>query len=379
MIKVLFIHKQLVCGGVEQALYDLINLMDKSVFDITVLVQQEGGIWEQKFRDAGIKLTHVYGCQKASRNPLVKGLNLIKRKRLDHAWKRNGRGALAVALPGKYDIIVNYGVVTFDEMGFYGNARTVKYIHGDAGTNAPYREYVEQNKELFRKFDRIFCVSQASCQSFMDITEIQEGVQTMYNPLNSENIHCLAQKAVALPDDLPLICAVGRLGEEKGFDRLVRIHKNLLNKGLCHRLVIVGDGPEEQKIRGVIRETGTEGSVIMAGYQENPYPYMKQSAFLVCSSYTEGLPVISMEALSLGVPIVSAVPSIGEVFGDQCCGLITQNDDASLEAGIEKMLTDRDFYRKAKQGAGKRSSFFDGREMTREVEQVFLGMIKVKR
>lgn len=376
MVRVLFIHKQLVCGGVEQALFDLINLMDKNVFDITVLVQQDGGIWEQKFLDAGIDIKMVYSCQKASRNPLVKGMNFIKRKRLDYAWKHNGKGALNTALPGEYDIIVNYGVVTFDEMCFYKNAKTVKYIHGDVDTNQPYCEYVERTMDTLKKFDRIICVSEAARQSFVKKSGIADGVETHYNPLNSDNIQQLALQQVDLPVERPIICAVGRLSLEKGFDRLIRIHRNLLEKGIQHKLVIVGDGPEREKIEKTIRQTGTENSVIMAGYQENPYPYMKLSRFIVSSSYTEGLPVIATEALALGVPIVSAVPSIGEIFGDECCGIITQNDDASLEVGVEKMLTDEDFYNTAKQGAQKRSACFNGSQMVKEIEKVFIELVK---
>ena len=99
---------------------------------------------------------------------------------------------------------------------------------------------------------------------------------------------------------------------------------------------------------------------------------MKQSKFLVSSSFTEGLPVISMEALCLGIPIVSAVPSIGEVFGGEMCGLITENDNRSLEAGIRRMLTDDTLYAEAKAGAARRSSFFDGKRMVREVEDMLL-------
>jgi glycosyltransferase involved in cell wall biosynthesis len=148
-----------------------------------------------------------------------------------------------------------------------------------------------------------------------------------------------------------------------------------LEAGAPHKLVIVGDGPERANIENAVKETGTEDSVILVGYQSNPYPYMKNSRFLVSSSFTEALPVISMEALSLGVPIVSAIPSIEEVFGNENCGIITNNDDDSLFAGMYTMLTDEDSYAKAKQGAENRSKFFDGKRMVKEVEDVFLELV----
>ena len=123
---------------------------------------------------------------------------------------------------------------------------------------------------------------------------------------------------------------------------------------------------------GLVNALEVQDTVILAGYQSNPYPYMKQSKFLVSSSFTEGLPVISMEAMCLGIPMVSAVPSIGETFGEEMCGIVTENDNRSLEAGIRKMLTDEAFYAEAKNGAMKRSHFFDGTRMVKEVEQMLL-------
>ncbi len=373
-IKILFIHSKLVCGGAEQALFDLISLMDKEKFDITVLVQYDGGIWEQKFREAGIKVVSIWDCQKKSANPLWKLYNWFKRRQIVQALARDGEGLLNVCLREQFDIIVSYHGSTLQKMCFSGNAKTVKYIHGDIATNPPYCRNIMGIVDDIRRFDRIICVSEIAKRSFMNITGISENVLAFHNPLNSENVIRLSQAEVALPHDLPLICAVGRLAEEKGFDRLLRIHKNLLKEGILHRLVLVGDGPKKEHLEGLIRELHVQDSVIMAGYRENPYPYMRQSDFLVCSSYTEGLPVIAMEALCLGIPIVSSAPSVGEAFGDESCGLITEPDDASLESGIRRMLTEREFYEQAKAGAEKRSAFFNGRRMVREIEDELIAL-----
>ena len=97
---------------------------------------------------------------------------------------------------------------------------------------------------------------------------------------------------------------------------------------------------------------------------------------LAVSAIPEGLPVIAMESLCLGIPLVSAVPSVEEIFGEEECGLITENDNKSLLEGIRKMLTDEVYYQKIKSGAERRSKFFDGRRMVREVEQIFLDLMK---
>jgi len=374
-IRVVFVHHRLVCGGAEQALFDLVSLMDKTKFDVSVFIQHDDGAWDQKFRDAGIKVVYDYSCRKPTLNPITKAGNIIKRFRTQEAYKRNGKGLLDVCFPGGINIVVSYSVWENEQMVFAQNAKTVKYIHGDVATNQIYRDDALSSINMLSKFEKIVCVSQTACESFCSYTGLHQNVEAHYNPLNSQNVKTLAENNVDLPLDAPLICAVGRLSPEKGFERLIVIHKRLLEQGVFHRLVIVGDGEDRQFLKRLVKATGTEETVILAGYQINPYPYMKNSRFLVNSSFTEGLPVIAMEALCLGVPIITPIPAVAEIFGQENCGLITENDNASLEAGIKRMLVDEEFYQQVKAGAVKRSAFFDGKRMVTEVEDMFVKLV----
>lgn len=375
-IKILFIHNKLVCGGAEKALFDLITLMDKNKFDITVLVQYDGGLWEDKFRCAGIQVVSIWNCQKKSPNPLVRLQNRNKRKQIVKALENNGEGLVDVCMNDEFDIVVSYNGTTLQDMCFAGKAKTVKYIHGDIATNPEFCKNIMAILTSICKFDRIICVSGASRYSFEKISGIKEDVVCYYNPLNSENVHKLSLQEVYTSNDMPYICAVGRLAPEKGYERLIRIHKRLISEGINHRLIIVGDGPEKDNLVQLIDDLNVKDSVSLTGYKDNPYPYMKKSKFLVCSSFTEGLPVIAMEALCMGVPIVSSAPSIGELFDTEMCGVITDLDDESLEKGIRKMLTDSNYYMSAKKAAERRSSFFDGKRMVREIEEEFISLLE---
>ena len=376
-IHILFVQHKLVCGGAEQALFDLIGLLDKTRFEAKIFVQNPGGEWERKFRDAGIELIYDYSCRQPTWNPVKKLGNLSKKIRTRKAYDHGGVGLLEVCLPHWADIVVSYNVWENEEMVFARNAKTVKYIHGDPGTNPDYRNEAENHRELLSRFDRIVCVSNSAWNAFRQLSGLSRGVELHYNPMNSANVRRLAEAEANLPDsDLPYICAVGRLSAEKAFERLIVMHKRLLERGIAHRLVIVGDGPDGDFLRRLIRAMGLEDTVIMAGYQANPYPYMKHSRFLVSSSYTEGLPVIAMEALCLGVPMVFPIDSVGEVFGGEICGLITENTNPALEDAIARMLTDEVFYQQTVQGAKNRSAYFDGTRMIQEVEAMFEELAK---
>ena len=376
-IHILFVQHKLVCGGAEQALFDLIGLLDKNRFEAKIFVQDPGGEWEQKFRDAGIELIYDYSCRQPTWNPVKKLGNFAKRLRTREAYRNNGAGLLETCLPDWADIVVSYNVWEHEELVFARGAKTIKYIHGDPGTNPDYRYEAENHRDLLARFDRIICVSQSAWEAFRQISGLTRGVEQYYNPMNSENVRCQALAEADLPgSDLPYICAVGRLAAEKAFERLIVIHKRLLERGVAHRLVIVGDGPDRDYLRRLVRAMDLEDTVILTGYQANPYPYMKHSRFLVSSSYTEGLPVITMEALCLGIPIVSPIASVSEVFGGEVCGIVTQNSNLALEEAIARMLTDQSFYQQAKQGARNRSACFDGTKMIQEVEALFEELVR---
>ena len=376
-IKVVFVEYQLVCGGAEQALFDLISLLDKERFEPSVFVQNPGGTWEKKFTDAGIPVIHDYDCRKPTLNPLRKLGNFVKKCKVAKANRQEGKGLLDVCLPEQPDIVVSYNAWMQSEIAFAKDAKSVKYIHGDPGTNPVYRQEATEERELLGRYDRIVCVSQAAWSAFRELSGLTEQTELHYNPLNSDNVRSLSRQPVDLPEDLPVVCAVGRLAEEKGFERLLVIHRHLLDQGIRHRLVIVGDGPDRDFLPRMARALDLQDSVIFAGYQANPYPYMARSRFLASSSFTEGLPVIAMEALSLGIPVVSTVPSVGEAFGGEACGLITENSVGALEEGIRRMLTDDGFYGNLKTGAEKRSAYFDGKRMIKEIEDMFVSLVEM--
>lgn len=376
-IKICFLHQNIVCGGADKALLDLVTLMDKERFDITVFAIQGGGEWEPRFENLGIKVINPYSnLQLDTKNPLKEIVNLLKTKKIEKIKKKGGTGLLDFCCNERFDVIVSYHLNNFCRFAPFVkyNAKTVKFIHGDAGTNDYFREKVLQLKAYVNRFDKVVCVSEAANKSFKEITGRTDGVVACHNPVVADDIIQKSNEKADIPQD-KFVCAVGRFEREKGFPRLVRVHKKLLDAGAQHKLVIIGEGYEREAIEKEIANTKTQDSVILTGYCDNPYPYIKNSYFTVCSSYTEGLHIVSLESLCLGVPVVSAYPTVGELFGEELCGIVTENDDDSLCAGMYKMLSDKDFYETTKAAAKRRSEFFATRQMVEKVENIFKELV----
>ena len=369
--KIVFVIGKLDFGGTSKALYDLIMLLDKSKYDCKIFVQYPGGELENQFLDAGIHVVHLFERRKKNGSLVHFIGHQICKIRKKWSLKNRYKGMFDLVFPEGADIAVDYSSWDAGFIAFGKNVKTVKFIHGDVEDNLHYLNYLTSIKDILTQYDKHVCVSRKAYHSFRQIMNITDGVECHYNPIISDNIRSLAEREVDGLNGERYLCAVGRLAEEKGYDRLIRIHKKILDRGISHRLMIVGEGNERTNLEAAIRETGTEDTVRLVGFQENPYPYIKNSYCMVCSSYTEGLPVIAMESLILGVPFVSAVPSVGEIFADMDCGIITENDDASLEAGIVQMLTNEARYAQMKRNARMQGKRFDGKKMVLELEALF--------
>ena len=216
-----------------------------------------------------------------------------------------------------------------------------------------YGYYIQEEKECYRKFDKIMCVSEEVKNRFSEKTGIKENLKIQINPIDSKQILSRANEKIEkdLNKNGYIVCTVGRLVKEKGFDRLLEVHKRLLQESIVHTLWIVGEGQERKNLEDYIKNNHLELTVNLIGYDENPYKYVKNSNIFVCSSKIEGLSSAVLEATILEKIIVSTnCPGTKEILGsDGQSGMIVDNDTESLYKGLKAVLTDpslRDKYAK---------------------------------
>lgn len=140
-----------------------------------------------------------------------------------------------------------------------------------------------------------------------------------------------------VPADAALVC-VGRLAEQKGHVVLIEAAARLAAEGLRFRIRLVGDGPLRRTIESMIERHGLRESIELAGWQSNEAvrSAILSSRCLVLPSFAEGLPVVLMEALALGRPVVSTwVGGIPELVEHGRCGWLVPA--GSVEALADAM------------------------------------------
>ncbi len=100
------------------------------------------------------------------------------------------------------------------------------------------------------------------------------------------------------------------------------------------QLVFLGDGEERPKLERQVRELGLQDDVWMPGFVENPWKFMSKADVFVLSSKWEGLPTVLVEALALGMKVVSTDCEFGprELLQDGKLGWLTPTGDAPAMA-----------------------------------------------
>ncbi|MFZ0485512.1 MAG: glycosyltransferase family 4 protein [Arenicellales bacterium] len=132
-----------------------------------------------------------------------------------------------------------------------------------------------------------------------------------------------------------VILAVGRLGPEKGYDILFRAVAALGEAAGGWRLVILGQGPERDRLESLARHLEIESRVSMPGVVKHPQSYFRTAGIFVLSSRFEGFPMGLCEAMACGMPVVASEYSAGvyDLIEPGVNGLVVPAQDSGALAG----------------------------------------------
>ncbi len=166
-------------------------------------------------------------------------------------------------------------------------------------------------------------------------------------------------KKYILPDKaFPILGCVGSLEERKGQIVLLQAIEKILadNKMPNIHLIIVGEGPDEKKLKKKVVDMGLENNVTFFPFTKEPnYVFDRIDALVLPSLCKEGLPNVLQEAMSMGVPVISsAISGISEIVISGKTGyLVEPNDCKQLANSISKLFADEKKYLEIKENAKK--------------------------
>ena len=163
-------------------------------------------------------------------------------------------------------------------------------------------------------------------------------------PLPEGEPHVLVEDLVQ--PDRKLILCVGRLGEEKRFDRVINAFSTTYLNYPDWDLFIIGEGKLRTELEGLIVSLGLSGRVFLPGRIGNLSAWYERASIFVMSSHFEGFPNALIEAMAYEIPVISLNCSTGpsEIIENECDGiLIPENDDYTcLSSALTKLIDDYD-------------------------------------
>lgn len=370
MVKVLFLIHDLGQGGAEKVLVNLVNNMDRTKFDITVIALFGGGVNEQFLRPE-IKYRSIFSRMFPGNSHIMK----IFSPELLHRW----------FIKEEYDIEISYleGPSARIISGCKSNAKLISWIHVEQHSIKKLAFAFKSDKEAikcYNRFDQTICVSEFVKNDFCGILNYKGNATVLYNTIESEKVRTLGQEKeeLLLDDGRIRLVAVGTLKESKGYGRLLKITQKLLSENYPVHLYILGEGSMRTDIEQSIKTNNMDDAVTLLGYQMNPYKFVKNCDLFVCASFAEGFSTAVTESLILGTPVCTVeVSGMRELLGNNNeYGIVTENDEEALYKGIKSLLDNQQLLEYYRQQARYRGNKFETRSTVVAVEEMLLSLIK---
>lgn len=345
MVKILFFIDELNGGGAEKVLRTLANHLDPNVFSVTVQTLNAAD-------PTGLLAPHIR----------YKAINRGRTnwgKKLFHDWIRlcaQMKWLYPLYIKDDYDIEVAYlecGPTKIIAGSTNKKALKLAWVHCDLLKKEGLAAQAEKLRAQYAPYDRVVCVSETVKDSFAKLMGTKPEAVVLYNVNDEEEIRKKAGAVPVAPVAVPRLVSLGRLTDEKGYDRLIDACARLKAEGVTFCLQILGEGGKRQELESAITAYDLGSQIQLLGFQENPYPYLKAADVVVCSSRYEGFSTVVTEALILGKCVVTTdCAGMDELLGDSEFGLITENSTQGIYEGLKKVLDDpalrRDYEEKAK-------------------------------
>lgn len=242
-------------------------------------------------------------------------------------------------------------------------------------------------RKLYKGADGIIANSRGVADDSIKVTGIDKNkVSVISNPKNIGFIRSLAKESVGHvwleQKTLPIVITVGRLRVQKNLPLLISAFAKVAEE-IPSRLIIVGAGREEGRLRDFIRSVHAENNVSLTGYMDNPHAFTGKSDIFVSTSLWEGMPNSALEAMACGLPIIASDCSSGprEILAPDTdyrfrlkkgieyakYGVLTAvNDEDALVQAMMKLLSDAELRAKYASLSKERVKDFDSEKIIGE-------------
>ncbi|MDO9757697.1 glycosyltransferase [Glaesserella parasuis] len=331
-------------GGIERILINYLSILSQEEnlkIDVLIDYNTKDNVFGKEIPKE-INITYLFDVDyfeykttlyRERNNSLIKKINykylnikekIFKRKKLTNIIKNNN-----------YDIIINFSdhfdpYIEFSKI----NKPIIRWQH------LAIHHIDKKQLKILNQYQKIISICDDMKKAIVKDTNLPEHkIFTIYNPINIEKIRELSNTHNNEIQEKEYLIQVARLDKIKRHQDLIYIYSELVRKGIYHKLLIIGDGPERENLEQLIIKLNLQYKCLLLGELSNPYPYMRNADLFLHTSEREGLPTVLLESLVLGVPVISMDCPTGprEILDNGKCGALIEM--GNTQKFIDEVLT----------------------------------------
>ncbi|HVP36425.1 MAG TPA: glycosyltransferase family 4 protein [Terriglobales bacterium] len=333
-IKVIILIATYRIGGPGKEILDICEVAPEFGFDPILVGFTVGREKNTPFLDEAnrrkIKTFSIRHYFRYDPSPIIQFHSLLKRSQIDiiqtHGHKAN---FIAFALRD------------------FVNRPWIAFVHGWTDEDWKIRVYNRLDKYLLRFADRLIAVSKDMASKLQTLGIPHEKVVTIYNAVFEKGIssgdpNLDIRREFKITQGDKLIGVIGRLSPEKGQIYFLKSFSEVTKTFPRVTALIVGEGPDEKKLKDFCALKQLDHKVIFTGYQKDIASIYKSLDLVVLPSLSEGMPNVALESMLLGKPVIGTnAGGTPEVIADEMTGLLVPPEDPpSLARAMLELLND---------------------------------------
>ena len=324
----LFAANNLDLGGIEKALLTLVNRIDYSKYNVTIILEEKKGLFLNRVNEeVTIKELKVSDNKDVIIRKLTNAYRKLKFKIMyDHT----------------YDFSCCYATYSYSsgKLALMASSNNSIFVHGDY--TIAYKEndefYQFFNTRRITEYKTIIFVSNENKNKFVEkYPYLKDKCQVFNNFIDTEELIEQSNEKIKEkhPKDKTLFVYVGRLDE---YQKKITRQINLIKEIKDTELWLIGDGPDKELYEKLVKENKLESRIKFLGRKSNPFPYMKEADYILLTSDYEGFPVTYLEAITLNKDIITTFPTSDELVDINKYGYIISMDEDEMVKEVKQIL-----------------------------------------
>lgn len=363
-IKIVHIIFDLPRGGAETIILVLCKnfLKQYDSYEVRVLAfGDKESPFVAEFENSGIPVDCLWARNQNPVNRVVKIVNYLRKVKPDIVHTHLDYGD-------------RYGLIGAFAAGVPVRITTIHNMHP---------EFSLQHK-INNKIRSIFAAKIiAVSKSVADFCIRQKGmpeskVQVIYNAPSQELHTTMLPRAIKSDSTLKLVC-IGNLLPVKGHLFAIHAVKKLISDGIMCTLDIYGRDRDDYAnvLHSCIKELSLENIVTLKGPTSHTLETLLKYDLLLTLSLAEGLPLIALETMSIGLPIIASdIPPHQEIFNNGEYALLTQpNDSQKISNKVKYLINNPDEYQRLSEKGIQRAKMFSIKNMVENYEHLYSSLL----